>query len=129
MDKNKIKSTRNVTTIERLQKVDFGGILLVSIGNVCFTCTLLLGGSAYEWSSPQIITAIIVAPIAYLLFFIHERKWAKHPLLSLSASNDRNFVISCICIYLVGLAESGVLALIPQFLMVNHRIIILFKKF
>ncbi|KAG2222669.1 hypothetical protein INT45_013483 [Circinella minor] len=113
---NKDKST-TITTKERLQKVDFGGILLVSIGNVCFTCTLLLGGSTYDWSSLPIITAIIVAPIAYILFFIHESKWAKYPLLSSLASNDRNFTTSCICIYFVGLAESGALALIPQFLM------------
>ncbi|KAI7853237.1 major facilitator superfamily domain-containing protein [Circinella umbellata] len=110
------KSTA-ITTKERLQKVDFGGILLISIGNVCFTCTLLLGGSTYAWSSLPIITAIIIAPMAYILFFIHERKWAKYPLLSSLASNDRNFTISCMCMYFVGLAESGALALIPQFLM------------
>ncbi|KAI9264267.1 major facilitator superfamily domain-containing protein [Phascolomyces articulosus] len=110
---NKVKTT----TKEKLEKVDIGGILLVSIGNVCFTCTLLLGGNAFDWLSPQIIIALIVAPIAYISFFIYEHRWAKHPLLSSAASKDRNFIISCICVFLLGMAESGALAMIPQFLM------------
>ncbi|KAI9493749.1 major facilitator superfamily-domain-containing protein [Zychaea mexicana] len=105
-----------LTTKEKLQKVDFGGIFLVSIGNVSFTCALLLGGS-YGWASPQIISALIVAPIAYASFFLYERQWAKYPLLSRAAANDRNFTTSCVSVFLVGLCESGALVLIPQFLM------------
>ncbi|KAI9493748.1 major facilitator superfamily, partial [Zychaea mexicana] len=106
-----------LTIKERLRIVDFGGILLLSIANISLACALFLGGNAYNWSSPQMIVILASMAVGYLLFFIHERRWAANPLISRAALRDRNFTTSCICSFSAAACEGAAVTVIPQFLM------------
>ncbi|KAI9493824.1 hypothetical protein BDB00DRAFT_763095 [Zychaea mexicana] len=114
-----LKNYSAVLTRGKLKTVDFGGILLLSGANTSLTCALLLGGTSYSWCSPQIILALVSALIGYILFLIHERRWAVYPLLSRVASRDRNFTTACVCIFLPAACEGAALTVIPQFLMAS----------
>ncbi|KAI9493747.1 major facilitator superfamily domain-containing protein [Zychaea mexicana] len=116
-----------LTTREKLKTVDFGGILLLSGANTSLTCALWFGGTSYSWCSPQIILALVSTLIGYILFLIHERRWAVYPLLSRVASRDRNFTTSCVCIFLPAACEGAALTVLPQFLMASIPGVLHFK--
>ncbi|KAI9493771.1 major facilitator superfamily [Zychaea mexicana] len=109
----------DLTLREKLARVDFGGIFLITAASFLFTSAFLLGGNILAWTHPFIVTALVVAPAIYGLFVIHQHRWAKHPMLPRTVSTNRNFVNACLCVGFSAASEASAVTIIPLFLMVG----------
>ncbi|KAI9492107.1 major facilitator superfamily-domain-containing protein [Zychaea mexicana] len=110
-------ATKPTLFTDKLRMVDLVGITLLSIPTVSFVCAISFGGTVYAWSSPIIIAAFAVTLLGYILFFLHQKRWAQYPLLPRALIHDRNFIISCICCLLMHVITGGATATGPQYLM------------
>ncbi|KAF5020878.1 hypothetical protein F66182_7080 [Fusarium sp. NRRL 66182] len=69
--------------MEKIKKVDYGGIVL----NIASTLLLLIpmsgGGVTYAWDSAFFIAAVVISVILAILFVLFEWKMAKLPIMPL----------------------------------------------
>lgn len=87
-------------------RVDYLGmaLLVLATSSVVMVCTL--GGSSYEWASPEIIGLAIGAVVAAVLFVVVERRAAR-PVMPLLLFKDRNFNLATLASLLVAIAQFG----------------------
>jgi EmrB/QacA subfamily drug resistance transporter len=93
-------------------RIDYaGGILL----GVVATAVILLatwGGTEYRWGSWEIVGLLLVAIAALTGFFAVERR-AAEPMLPLHVFKNRNFSVTMMLTFLVGLALFGAMTFLP----------------
>ena len=93
-------------------RIDYsGGILL----GVVATAVILLatwGGTEYHWVSPEIIGLLVIA-LAALARFIRTERRAAEPMLPLHVFKSRNFSVTMVLTFLVGLALFGAMTFLP----------------
>ncbi|HEY3880950.1 MAG TPA: MDR family MFS transporter [Trebonia sp.] len=93
-------------------RVDYaGGILL----GVIATAVILLatwGGTEYKWASVQIIGLLVLAIAALGAFLAVERR-AAEPMLPLHVFKNRNFSVTMVLTFLVGLGLFGAMTFLP----------------
>lgn len=66
------KLSSKATFIKRISTIDFGGQLLFLFGMGLFILALTWAGSAYPWSSVEVLVPLIVGVVLLGLFFIWE---------------------------------------------------------
>jgi EmrB/QacA subfamily drug resistance transporter len=93
-------------------RIDYtGGILL----GVVATAVILLatwGGTEYAWGSWEIIGLLLIAAAALAGFFAVEQR-AAEPMLPLHVFKNRNFSVTMMLTFLVGLALFGAMTFLP----------------
>jgi EmrB/QacA subfamily drug resistance transporter len=93
-------------------RIDYtGGILL----GVVATAIILLatwGGTEYQWGSWQIIGLLVLALAALAGFLAAERR-AAEPMLPLHVFKVRNFSVTMVLTFLVGLGLFGAMTFLP----------------
>jgi EmrB/QacA subfamily drug resistance transporter len=93
-------------------RIDYaGGILL----GVVATSVILLatwGGTEYPWTSWQILGLLLVAIAALVGFLVAEQR-AAEPMLPLHVFKIRNFSVTMVLTFLVGLALFGAMTFLP----------------
>ena len=93
-------------------RIDYlGGILL----GVVATAIILLatwGGTEYQWVSWQIIGLLVVALAALAGFLVVEQR-AAEPMLPLHVFKIRNFSVTMVLTFLVGLGLFGAMTFLP----------------
>ena len=93
-------------------RIDYtGGILL----GVVATAIILLatwGGTEYQWGSWQIIGLLVLALAALAGFLAAERR-AAEPMLPLHVFKIRNFSVTMVLTFLVGLGLFGAMTFLP----------------
>jgi MFS family permease len=99
--------------VRRVQhRIDYaGGILL----GVVATAVILLatwGGTEYAWGSWEIIGLLLIAAAALAGFFAVEQR-AAEPMLPLHVFKNRNFSVTMMLTFLVGLALFGAMTFLP----------------
>lgn len=94
---------------------DLRGFLMLSIA-VGSLQLMLDRGEGEDWfESLEIKLELIVAVTAFVMFVVHSLT-TDRPFVSLALFRDRNFVIGCTLMFLVGLLLYSVMALLPPFL-------------
>ena len=99
----------------RRSKFDFFGFLTLSIA--LGTLQILLDrGQLNDWfNSTEIIAEAIVSGLGFYLFIIHSLT-VEQPFLNTSLFKDRNYTISTILMFIIGIAFFATLALLPPML-------------
>lgn len=98
------------------RKFDVLGFVLLSlfIGSLQM---MLDRGESQDWfSSAEIIGQAVVAALAFYLFVVHILTAKNHPFLEPAMFRDRNYAVSLVFIFLIGIILLASMALLPPFL-------------
>jgi predicted MFS family arabinose efflux permease len=82
---------------------------------VVATAVILLatwGGTEYQWGSVEIIGLLVIALAALAGFFVVEQR-AAEPMLPLHVFKNRNFSVTMVLTFLVGLGLFGAMTFLP----------------
>lgn len=90
-----------------------GGILLFT--GLSLIIYALSNGISAGWTSPSIVSAIIISIIAFIILVIHELR-SPDPLLELRLFSDRNFLFGNMTLALLFFSFGGVNYLLPFYL-------------
>lgn len=96
-------------------KIDYAGIILLSIAAGAMVLLTTWGGTEYDWDSWQILGLGAIAVVALVGLIMVERK-ASEPVLPLRLFKDRNFVLINAVGFLQGFAMFGAMTFIPMYL-------------
>ncbi len=95
-------------------RIDYlGGILL----GVIATSVILVatwGGTEYSWVSAPVLALIVLAVVALVGFIATERR-AAEPMLPLHVFKNRNFSLTMVLTFFVGLALFGAITFLPLY--------------
>ncbi|MFL5510568.1 MAG: DHA2 family efflux MFS transporter permease subunit [Gemmatimonadaceae bacterium] len=100
-----------------VRSIDYAGAALLAVMLSCITLVADLGGTAYPWSSPMMMSLIAVSVIALATFLFVERS-AAEPVLPLRLFRQQTFVITSMVGLIVGFALFGSVTYFPLFLQV-----------
>jgi MFS family permease len=100
-------------TIDKMRKIDYGGIVL----NIASTLLLLIplsgGGVTYPWSSPFFIGTTVAGVLLTIMFFIFEWKVPALPIMPLRLYSAPHCWALYLQTFLTGLAYFGNLFYLP----------------
>lgn len=102
-------------------RVDWLGTITMSVFTAALVLFVTWGGRDYEWSSPVILGLIATTIIFAVLFVIIELK-VKDPLISMDLFKNRNFVLTTLAGFAVGIMMFGALAYLPTYLQMVYRL-------
>ncbi|KAM0327150.1 hypothetical protein ACHAQA_006281 [Verticillium albo-atrum] len=98
---------RSGNYVEKMKKIDYGGIFL----NVASTLLLLVplsgGGVTYPWASPFLISTITIGGVLAVLFVLYEWKLAALPIMPLRLYKAPHCSYLYMQSFLIGLAYFG----------------------
>jgi EmrB/QacA subfamily drug resistance transporter len=103
------KSTRHV--------IDYLGTFLIASVATCLVLVASLGGTTWDWGSPQIIGLAVLGVVLAVAFVAVERR-AAEPVLPLKLFRIRTFTLSAVISFIVGFAMFGAMTYLPTFLQV-----------
>ncbi|OAL36556.1 hypothetical protein AYO20_04172 [Fonsecaea nubica] len=69
---------------QQFKLIDWGGIITATIAIVLILIPLSGGGSYFEWSSPMVISMLVIGGLSLVAFLIVEWKVASLPMMPLS---------------------------------------------
>ncbi|KAI0910310.1 major facilitator superfamily domain-containing protein [Ustulina deusta] len=101
---------------ENIKKIDYGGVLLSSIGIIFLLIPISGGGAYFSWTSPLAITMLVLGSISLSLFVLWEWKIARLPMIPMQVF--RNPVV-CILLgqnFLLGGVYQAYLYYLPLYL-------------
>ncbi len=95
-------------------KVDYPGVISMSLALVPLMLALNWGGVDYAWGSAVIIGLFVFSAIAFVLFVVIEKK-AAEPVIPMELFKNRVVTVSSIVGFLQGAAFFPVVTFIPLF--------------
>ncbi|KAJ1879965.1 hypothetical protein LPJ57_002534 [Coemansia sp. RSA 486] len=98
------------STIEKLKRIDFIGILTIVSGIVLLELGLTWGGKDYAWNSAAVVTTLVLGIAILFMFVAVEWKLPAEPIMPLRLFKHRNAAI----MYVVQITF-GVIILLPVF--------------
>ncbi|WP_404818872.1 MDR family MFS transporter [Streptomyces phaeolivaceus] len=101
--------------------IDYLGTFLIASVATCLVLVASLGGTTWEWNSPQIIGLSVLAVLLVAVFVAVERR-AAEPVLPLKLFRVRTFTLSAVISFVVGFAMFGAMTYLPTFLQVVHGV-------
>ena len=101
-------------TEQRHHRIDYAGTLLLAAGLSGIILLTTLGGTTYDWASPQIV-ALGVGGVACLVAFAFVERSAAEPILPPALFRNRVFVVTSAVALVVGFALFGALTYLPLF--------------
>jgi EmrB/QacA subfamily drug resistance transporter len=107
------KSTRHT--------IDYLGTFLIASVATCLVLVASLGGTTWDWDSPQIIGLAVLGVLLTVAFVAVERR-AAEPVLPLKLFRIRTFTLSAVISFIIGFAMFGAMTFLPTFLQVVHGI-------
>ncbi|MGW0871766.1 DHA2 family efflux MFS transporter permease subunit [Streptomyces sp. NPDC002740] len=103
------KSTKHV--------IDYLGTFLIAAVATCLVLVASLGGTTWDWASPQIVGLAVLGVLLIVAFVAAERR-AAEPVLPLKLFRIRTFTLSAVISFIVGFAMFGAMTYLPTFLQV-----------
>jgi len=107
------RSTRHV--------IDYLGTFLIAAVATCLVLVASLGGTTWDWGSPQII-GLAVLGVALIVAFVAVERRAAEPVLPLKLFRVRTFTLAAVISFIVGFAMFGAMTYLPTFLQVVQGI-------
>ncbi|MFE9094192.1 MDR family MFS transporter [Streptomyces sp. NPDC007264] len=101
--------------------IDYLGTVLIAAVATCLVLVASLGGTTWDWGSPQIIGLVALGAVLLLAFVPVERA-AAEPVLPLKLFGIRTFTLSAVISFIVGFAMFGAMTYLPTFLQVVQRV-------
>ncbi|MEI5524336.1 MFS transporter [Streptomyces brasiliscabiei] len=101
--------------------IDYLGTFLIASVATCLVLVASLGGTTWDWNSPQIIGLCVLAAVLVAVFVAVERR-AAEPVLPLKLFRVRTFTLSAVISFVVGFAMFGAMTYLPTFLQVVHGV-------
>ena len=98
---------------------DWAGTALMIIATSSLILMSTWGGTQYPWGSPMIISLIAVSIVAWCLFVVVEKR-AKNPLVPMALFANRNFVLTTLAGFAMGVGMFGTMAYLPTYLQMVH---------
>jgi MFS transporter, DHA2 family, multidrug resistance protein len=98
----------------RPRRVDVSGIVLMVLGFGCLQLVLDLG-ERQDWFDSSAIVALAVLAVCMLVGFVIRELLVPEPILDLTVFQDRNFSLSTLAIFLVGLGFNSSLLLVALY--------------
>lgn len=97
--------------------IDYLGTFLIASVATCLVLVASLGGTTWDWDSPQIIGLAVLA-VALVVAFVAVERRAAEPVLPLKLFRVRTFTLSAVISFVVGFAMFGAMTYLPTFLQV-----------
>ncbi|MET9374811.1 MFS transporter [Streptomyces sp. NPDC002992] len=97
--------------------IDYLGTVLIASVATCLVLVASLGGTTWDWGSPQIIGLAVLGAVL-LVWFVHVEKRAAEPVLPLKLFRIRTFTLVSVISFVVGFAMFGAMTYLPTFLQV-----------
>jgi EmrB/QacA subfamily drug resistance transporter len=98
-------------------RIDYLGAAVLTAGLSAIVLFTSLGGTSYAWSSPLILSLIVIA-IAMIVLFPFVELHAAEPILPMSLFRNRTFVVTSAVGFIIGLALFGAVTYLPLYLQV-----------
>lgn len=95
-------------------RIDFPGIVAVSLGASALVLATNWGGTTYAWGSWQII-GLLVGGVAILAVFVLIELTATEPILPMHLFRSRVFADCCALSFVVGFTMMGSMTFLPTF--------------
>ncbi|WVW79350.1 hypothetical protein I302_101318 [Kwoniella bestiolae CBS 10118] len=99
----------------KLVQVDYLGVLMSSASIMLLLVPISGGGGTFAWSSPTVITLLIVGVVCGVIFMIVEGRVAKLPILPLRLFRLRTPCIISFQSFFIGMIYFGNLFYVPIF--------------
>ncbi|TDI93407.1 MAG: DHA2 family efflux MFS transporter permease subunit [Chloroflexi bacterium] len=96
------------------RKIDWVGAALIVLAIVPVLLGLSWGGNQFEWSSPQVISALVIGGVMAIVFVLYESR-IPNPILPLAVFRNRIVGIGLLVSFLTGLAMFGAIFFVPLF--------------
>ncbi|WP_406009211.1 MDR family MFS transporter [Streptomyces sp. NBC_00637] len=97
--------------------IDYLGTFLIAAVATCLVLVASLGGTTWDWASPQIVGLAVLGVLLIVAFVAVERR-AAEPVLPLKLFRIRTFTLSAVISFIVGFAMFGAMTYLPTFLQV-----------
>ncbi|GHA67877.1 DHA2 family efflux MFS transporter permease subunit [Streptomyces termitum] len=104
-----VRSTRHT--------IDYLGTFLIASVATCLVLVASLGGTTWDWGSPQIIGLAVLGAVLLVCFVAVERR-AAEPVLPLRLFRVRTFTLVSVISFVIGFAMFGAMTYLPTFLQV-----------
>jgi EmrB/QacA subfamily drug resistance transporter len=111
-----VMASRTIPTVRRAgrPRIDYLGVLLVTLGASGLTLGTSWGGVQHPWASPQIIGLFVGSAVALALFVVVELR-APEPILPMHLFRYRVFTTCSLLSFVVGFGMMGAIAFLPTF--------------
>jgi EmrB/QacA subfamily drug resistance transporter len=96
------------------RSIDYAGTALLAVGLSSIVLLTTLGGTTYDWASPEIVGMGVLGLAALIGFGMAERR-ATEPILPPHLFRNRVFVVTSALGFVVGFALFGSLTYLPLF--------------
>jgi EmrB/QacA subfamily drug resistance transporter len=104
-------------TVTKEHRIDYVGAALLAAALSSVVLFTSLGGTTWAWSSPEIISLIVISVLATIAFLFVESR-AAEPILPLSLFANRTFAVTSAVGFVVGLALFGAVTYLPIYLQI-----------
>ena len=102
-------------TKDKLRTIDYWGVLASSIGLILLLIPISGGGTYFEWTSPMVISMLVLGSASMIMFVVIEWKLAVMPMMPLHLF--RNPPVSAIIVqnFLLGVVYYSHLYILPVY--------------
>lgn len=95
----------SLTQRQKLARLDWGGVFLLSTGLTLFCIALVWSQNPYQWTDPHIIAPFVIGCVFSIGLVVYETRFKKDGIFHHSLfQRDRNFGLSVFCIFVEGVA-------------------------
>ena len=102
-----------------LKRIDFIGAGLLVLSLVLLLLGLNTGGNQLPWSSPYIITSLVLAVVFFCVFIYVEDKVAAEPMIPVRLAATRTVLAACLANWFATMAVFLALYYVPFYLQVR----------
>ncbi len=95
-------------------RIDYLGGIALGVVSTAIILLATWGGTEYRWASPQVIGLAVLAVVAFVVFLGVERR-VREPILPLHVFRNRNFSLTMVLTFFLGLALFGAMTFLPLY--------------
>ncbi|KAM5349735.1 hypothetical protein ACJ41O_006240 [Fusarium nematophilum] len=111
------------STKERLKKIDFLGLFILSGAVYSLLYALTYGGTRYDWSYPSIIVSFVMGIVGIALFFIYQvSPLCKHPAMPKALFENRTSVAALLATFMQLMVSFVPLYFLPVYFQAVQRV-------
>lgn len=104
---------------DKLKNVDVGGIVTMALGMGCLE-VVLEEGNRKDWFGSDLIRNLAIIAVVNIAIFIWIELKRKEPLVNLRLLGQRDFALSTLSYFLLGMGLFGAIYMIPLYLSQIH---------
>ncbi|KEF54622.1 uncharacterized protein A1O9_09064 [Exophiala aquamarina CBS 119918] len=94
----------SLTHLEKLQSLDWIGILTFTTGAVLFSVGLAWSDNPYSWKDAHILSTFIVGLVLLMLFSLYEWRFKKDGIAHHGLFRDKNYIVALTSAFQEGIA-------------------------